>query len=88
MPTPNPLIPSTLSRRDFLSHSAAGATALALGLNSTSLQAADASSTPKVAFFVVGDTHYLADKESPARMDAHRKRVAGLHMPYYSLVKL
>ena len=77
MPTPNPLIPSTLSRRDFLAHSAAGASALALGLKSSSLQAADASAAPKVAFFVVGDTHYLADKESPARMDAHSTEICG-----------
>jgi len=77
MSTTRLTIPSALSRRGFLIRSAAGATALALGSKSSSLPAAGTSATPKVAFFVVGDTHYLADKDSPARMDPRSAEICG-----------
>ncbi len=63
-----------LSRRDFLaSTSAVGITACAAG--NTAL--ADGKSQQKVAFFVVGDTHYLANKESPGRMVAKSAEICG-----------
>ena len=57
----------SLSRRKFL-HATAGLSAAALA-PAKFVQAADAAKQ-KLAFFVVGDTHYLADKETPARMTA------------------
>lgn len=51
-----------LSRRQFLGASVGAA------LSAPNLLAAE--SAPDVAFFLVGDTHYLADKENPGKMDA------------------
>jgi len=52
-----------LSRRDFLASSLAASGAW--------LHAADKTAEDKqdVAFFLVGDTHYLADKEKPEKLD-------------------
>ena len=52
----------TLSRRQFLAASAAGATLPAF------LRAAEPKGDP-VAFFLVGDTHFLANKEDTAKLD-------------------
>jgi len=56
-------MPQNLSRRQFLATSAiAGATLPAF------LRAAEPKSDP-VAFFLVGDTHFLANKEDTAKLD-------------------
>lgn len=58
-----------LSRRHFLQLSATGAGAFALGplLANESASAADGD---KACFFLVGDTHYLADLEKTDQLDA------------------
>lgn len=71
------MIHSTLSRREFLARTVAGSTALAAGLTSQPTSAADGNALPKVAFLVVGDTHYLANKETPARMDLRSAEICG-----------
>ena len=58
-----------LTRRAFLQQSAAGATATAVGLRAFPGALADEASAAEVAFFVVGDTHYLANRERPAEID-------------------
>lgn len=68
---------ATLDRRDFLARATLGATATALGLAPGFAGATDNSTTPKIAFFVVGDTHYLANKESPSRMDPRSAEICG-----------
>lgn len=65
-----------LTRRDFLARTAVGTSAAALGV-ARSLPTALAADTPNVAFFVVGDTHYLANKESPSRMDERSAEICG-----------
>lgn len=77
MSTPYPLTSSKLSRRDFLACGTSVTTALAFGVQSPSPCAADAVTSPKVAFFVIGDTHYLADKGNPARMDPRSAEICG-----------
>lgn len=57
--------PISLSRRDFLA--GAAATAGALALLRPLFAAEDA---PQFSFCVVGDTHFLADKTAPEKMDA------------------
>lgn len=59
-----------LSRREFL---AAAVPPLA-GVRAAP---ADAKSDEAFAFFVVGDTHYFADKENPARLDPRSAAVTG-----------
>lgn len=49
---------TTLTRRDFLAASALGVCAPAL-----------AAKDETIAFFLVGDTHFLAQKDNPARLD-------------------
>ena len=51
------------SRRSFLRTSAVAATSLALPR-----LRARAAAAPAFSFFVLGDTHFLADKDDPARM--------------------
>ncbi len=59
-----------LDRRRFLAASAAALPTAAL--------AADANAADDaVAFFLVGDTHFLADKAAPARLDARSAAVTG-----------
>lgn len=69
------------SRRDFLHQSARASAAIAgLGLSATlrpSLARAAEAGAPQAAFLVVGDTHFLADKSSPAKMDAKSAEVCG-----------
>jgi hypothetical protein len=52
-------MPAPISRRDFLASGALAAAALPAG----------AAPAKPVAFFVVGDTHYFADKASAAKLD-------------------
>src|SRR4051812_25284388 len=60
------MLPSDLplSRRAFLAASLAPASAL-LGADGR-----PAPAEPDMAFFLVGDTHYLADRQDPGRLDA------------------
>ncbi|MBL8795823.1 MAG: metallophosphoesterase [Planctomycetia bacterium] len=55
---------SLLSRREFLGASLASTAALHVG------RAPAAAPAAEVAFFLVGDTHYLADKLNPEKLDA------------------
>jgi len=69
------------SRRDFLARAAA-VSGIATGLagpfgESPTVHAEDSTARPRVAFFVVGDTHFLADKQSPSRMDARSAAICG-----------
>src|SRR5690349_9923525 len=60
-----------LNRREFLTASAAGvASGLALGEQSK------VQGEP-IAFFLVGDTHYLANKEDTAKLDERSATVTG-----------
>jgi predicted phosphodiesterase len=63
-----------LNRRTFLGTSAALTTAT-LGSLSTPQSAAKESDAPQAAFFLVGDTHYLANRDRPAQLDATSKQV-------------
>lgn len=54
------------ARRQFLASGSAAAAAFAMG---RPLLAADATKDQPTAFFLIGDTHYLAEKESPAHLD-------------------
>lgn len=58
------------SRREFLGVSAA----LTASATATRVRAADADQT-RISFFLVGDTHYLADKASPQKLDEKSRRV-------------
>jgi hypothetical protein len=66
---------SACNRRDFLTRCTFGATATALGFAPGLAPATDNATPPKVAFFVVGDTHYLAHKETPSRMDSRSAEI-------------
>ena len=66
-----------LTRRAFLQQAAAGATVSAVGLRTLPVAFADEASTSEVAFFVVGDTHYLANRERPSEIDAKSADVCG-----------
>ena len=60
----------SLNRRSFLSQMAAGVGAASLGLRAGRETLANTATSPDVAFFVIGDTHYLANRERPAEIDA------------------
>ena len=69
-------------RREFVARAArSSAAALGLGFgarfNRFAARADESSGSSKVAFIVVGDTHYLADKLNPAKMDEKSKDVCG-----------
>ena len=66
-----------LTRRDFLQQAAAGAAVTATGLRTLPATLADEASASEVAFFVVGDTHYLAYRERPSEIDAKSADVCG-----------
>lgn len=66
-----------LTRRAFLHQTATGATAAAVGLQTLSAALSDDASAAEVAFFVVGDTHYLANREQPSKIDAKSAEVCG-----------
>lgn len=68
---------ATITRRDFLARTSAGATAVTLGLAPGLSPGASKEALPKVAFFLVGDTHYLANKDNPARMDPRSAGICG-----------
>ncbi len=72
-----PAMPPIVNRRNFLAGTALSAAALGLGFKPEAMQAADQARSTKVAFFVVGDTHYLADKENPARMNSRSVEICG-----------
>ena len=58
------------SRRDFL------ATTAALAATTTTADAlAKESASDPVSFFLVGDTHYLANKDAPGQLDDRSRRV-------------
>jgi predicted phosphodiesterase len=60
---------SGITRRELLAATASLTTAsLATALATPPLRGADDQSSP-VAFFLVGDTHYLAEKEQPTKLD-------------------
>ena len=79
MSTPYPLTSSKFSRRDFFACGTSVTTALAFGVQSPSTSAADAALSPKVAFFVVGDTHY-------GRVEDVQMNI--LHMICYAFVEV
>lgn len=71
-----------ISRREFAARAAqASATALGLGVGARfdrfAARAEESSGNSKVAFIVVGDTHYLADKNNPVKMETRSKDVCG-----------
>ena len=66
-----------LTRRHFLQQAAAGAAVTATGLRTLPATLADEASPSEVAFFVVGDTHYLASRERPSEIDAKSADVCG-----------
>lgn len=67
----------SLTRRHFLQQAAAGATATAVGLQTLPAALADEAPAAEMAFFVVGDTHYLASRERPSEIDAKSADVCG-----------
>ena len=67
---------TNFSRREFL---AATSASLATALVHKTRAAEQAAKDERVAFFLVGDTHYLANKERPAEIDEKSQAVnAGL----------
>ena len=69
---------SLCSRRNFLASSAASTAAFTVATRSKQLDAA-APRPSSVAFFLVGDTHYLANKEVSDQLDPRSRRItAGL----------
>ncbi len=64
---------SFVSRRQFLNTALAAGAAAALG-PATRLARAEDAGAP-VAFFLIGDTHYLAEKEKPADLDEESRIV-------------
>jgi cytolysin (calcineurin-like family phosphatase) len=76
MPISDTNAPTSLSRRDFLARSAA-ASVLAAGAAGIpqSAHAVDTAAAGRTAFFVVGDTHFLADIAQPAKLDDRSAQV-------------
>ncbi len=64
---------SIVTRRQFLSTTLAAGAAAALGPATRPARADDAAAP--VAFFLIGDTHYLAEKEKPAELDEESRVV-------------
>lgn len=68
--------PGRLDRREFLAASTAAATLTAANLAGHAAGADESSrDDDRVAFFLIGDTHYLADKDSPAQLDPRSAQV-------------
>lgn len=65
-----------ITRRSFL-QLATGGTAAAIGLQAGFPALAEVTPSPDLAFFVVGDTHYLASRERPSEIDAKSAEVCG-----------
>ena len=59
----------TFNRREFLAASSAGLGALALSTAGASEPASSSASASDMAFFFISDTHFLAEKESPTRIN-------------------
>ena len=70
MPHGNPLPCRT--RREFLRTGARAGAGLALGWPAATLLAQSARREPSLAFFVISDTHVLADAGAPSRPDGPR----------------
>ena len=64
-------MPPTVSRRGFL------ASAAAVTLPTVARPADPKPKDEPVAFFVVGDTHFLADKDDPVRLDPRSAAITG-----------
>lgn len=62
--------PVKLCRREFLATTALAATTIG-----TDKALADDGRDSQVAFFLVGDTHYLANKDAPSELDERSRRV-------------
>ena len=76
MPKSRCYAPASLSnRRDFLG-AVSGAGVVALSTSPRRLLSED-SGRDKIAFFVVSDTHYLANREQPDQMDAASLDICG-----------
>jgi len=75
----SPAAAATIRRREFLHALAGGTACAAVGIGTATTLAAESNPAkgPSASFFVVGDTHYLADKESPSRMDARSATICG-----------
>ena len=58
-----------LNRRQFLATSSAAAGAAALGASWLGASEASAAQADDVSFFLVSDTHFLAQKEAPTKLD-------------------
>ena len=65
----------SINRRQFLETTLGIGAAAALGTG-VRLASAQPASSP-VAFFLIGDTHYLAEKEKPADLDEESREVTG-----------
>lgn len=63
-----------LTRREFLHTTAGTAAGLTLGSSGLSTQAAQEAGEP-LAFFMVSDTHYHAQRDAPAKMQPQNMRV-------------
>jgi len=81
----NGAMASRPNRRQVLTAAAAGGAwsvasqliAAAPASDSTATDAKPSAATDSVAFFVVGDTHYLADRESTGKMDVRSSAICG-----------
>jgi cytolysin (calcineurin-like family phosphatase) len=62
-----------LTRREFLAAVGAGLGTAAVSHAGAARQAADA--TGRLAFFLIGDTHYLANRDRPGELDAASRAV-------------
>lgn len=67
--------PTSVTRRDFLSQLSAGAIALSASGSSQALAAG--AEKPAFAFFLIGDTHYLANLNKPGEMEAKSAEICG-----------
>ncbi len=65
------------SRRRFLTQTTVGATALGVSWQGVSAKAEEASNSPSLAFFVISDTHFLADKASPTKLLGRSEEICG-----------
>lgn len=63
-----------LSRREFM---ATGAVSLGGAWLSSFASARETDATQRVSFFVVGDTHYLANKDQTSQLDEKSREVTG-----------
>ncbi|MBC8115852.1 MAG: metallophosphoesterase, partial [Candidatus Saccharimonas sp.] len=62
-------MPHTIDRRQFLARTSACASAWAFGKAGADESQTAASQATDVSFFLVSDTHFLAQKDAPAKLD-------------------